>query len=85
MRMIKASYPRLKYTLQFEKYHERFIITRLTIDLFNHQTYVMGQYQIMIPYIQNNTYFGYSFVDNDFKILISNNYNKSSLMFNLQF
>ena len=60
MRIIQSSYPRLKEQLRYEETGERFIILRLMINLFNFQTHMMGQNQIMNSFMNSDSFFGYN-------------------------
>ena len=61
MRIIQASYPRLKEPLRFEEDGDRFIILRLMVNLYNYQTEMMGCNQIFNSFIENDEgFFGYA-------------------------
>ena len=66
MKMIQASFPRLKDPLLYKEKGERFIILRLMLNLFNHQAHVMGQNQIFNSFMADNSFYRYDNIYEDF-------------------
>ena len=65
MRMVQASFPRLKDALRYEEEGERYVILRLMLNLFNFQSHMMGQNQIMNSFMEHDSFFGYD-IEDDF-------------------
>ena len=53
MRIIQASYPRLKEPLLYEEDGDRMIILKLMVNLYNFQAEMIGQNQIFNSYIES--------------------------------
>ena len=63
MRMIQASFLRLKDLLLYEEKGEKFVILRLMLNLFNHQAHVMGQNQFFNLFMSDNLFYGYDNIE----------------------
>ena len=60
MRIIQATFPRVKEPLRYEEDGDRMIILKLMVCLYNYQTEMMGQNQIFNSYMNKDEgYYGY--------------------------
>ena len=64
VRIIQATFPRVKEPLRYEEDGDRMIILKLMVCLYNYQTEMMGQKQIFNSYMnKDDGYYGYADID----------------------